>query len=146
DRRDLTDRLTPYNWLAVQQVEVDGVTVSIPRRCMHCDNPACVNLCPFGASEKRPTGAVVINEELCFGGAKCRDVCPWGIRQRQAGVGLYLKVAPQYVGGGVMYACDLCSRRLDQGRVPACVEACPRGAMEVGPKEAMRQEAYRRAA
>jgi len=33
--------------------------------------------------EKTAEGAVVIDHESCFGGAKCRSVCPWNIPQRQ---------------------------------------------------------------
>lgn len=42
-KRKITSSLTPYNWLFVQKVKVtvDGKEekVSVPRRCMHCDNP-----------------------------------------------------------------------------------------------------------
>ncbi|MBU4378899.1 MAG: 4Fe-4S dicluster domain-containing protein, partial [Proteobacteria bacterium] len=42
-RRDVDDRLTPYNWLSIQtaQVRYQGVdhVINIPRRCMHCVNP-----------------------------------------------------------------------------------------------------------
>jgi Fe-S-cluster-containing dehydrogenase component len=62
-------------------------------RCMHCDNPPCIRGCPFEALSKQPEGKTVIDHSICFGGAKCRDVCPWGIPQRQAGVGMYLKLA-----------------------------------------------------
>ncbi|MBI5444429.1 MAG: cytochrome b/b6 domain-containing protein [Deltaproteobacteria bacterium] len=62
-KRQVTDRLTPYNWLFVQTVEVPfegGLRkVSIPRRCMHCDNPACAKLCPFGAAKKTAEGPVL---------------------------------------------------------------------------------------
>lgn len=143
--RDATDRLTPYNWLYVETVEVDGVTVNVPRRCMHCDNPACANLCPFGANEKTAEGAVVIDHEACFGGAKCRSVCPWSIPQRQAGVGVYMDVLPGLVGGGVMYKCDMCADLLAQGQQPACVSACPTGAAHFGLKDEMRQLAEQRA-
>ncbi|HBT47535.1 MAG TPA: oxidoreductase [Peptococcaceae bacterium] len=149
EKQHVTDRLTPYNWTFVQEVEVEHggqrVTVYIPRRCMHCDNPPCAHLCPFSAQEKKPEGSVVIDPNVCFGGAKCREVCPWHIPQRQAGVGPYLKVAPKFAGGGVMYKCDLCYGRINRGGLPACVEACPRGALAFGPKEEMRQEAHRRA-
>lgn len=124
DKRDKTDTLTPYNWLFVQRINVDGKEINIPRRCMHCDNPPCVRGCPFGALTKQPEGNSVINDSLCFGGAKCRDVCPWGIPQRQAGVGLYLKLLPKFAGGGVMYKCDLCKDRIRNGQEPACVTAC----------------------
>ncbi|MCX8111369.1 MAG: 4Fe-4S dicluster domain-containing protein [Syntrophorhabdaceae bacterium] len=124
DKKGMINTLTPYNWIFVQKVTVDGKDIFIPRRCMHCDNPPCVRGCPFGALTKRPQGNSVINESLCFGGAKCRDVCPWHIPQRQAGVGIYLHILPKYAGGGVMYKCDLCKDRIEKGEEPACVVAC----------------------
>ncbi|MDN5346440.1 MAG: formate dehydrogenase iron-sulfur subunit [Clostridia bacterium] len=149
-KQDVTNRLTPYNWTFVQKVEVEyqgkKATVFIPRRCMHCDNPPCANLCPFSAQEKTPEGPVLIDPNACFGGAKCREVCPWQIPQRQAGVGLYLKIAPKLAGGGVMYKCDLCYSRISRGSLPACVEACPREAIAFGTKEEMRRKAHVRAA
>lgn len=123
-KKDVLDQLTPYNWTAVQRVQVEGEELFVPRRCMHCDNPPCANLCPFGALNQNPDSSVVINPDLCMGGAKCKAVCPWGIPQRQSGVGLYLKMQPMPAGGGVMYKCDLCHDRLQKGQVPACVEAC----------------------
>ena len=68
-----------------------------------------------------------------FGGAKCRDVCPWNIPQRQAGVGIYLKVEPKLAGGGVMYKCDFCADLIAQGKEPACSTECPKKAMLVLP-------------
>ncbi len=148
DKKELTTRLTPYNWTFVQTVSVEHngqtVQVSMPRRCMHCDNPPCATLCPFGAQNKMPEGPVLINKELCLGGAKCRDVCPWGIPARQAGVGLYMKIAPKYVGAGVMYKCDLCYDRIRSGGAPACVEACPKRAIQFGETKAMLEAAQAR--
>ncbi len=141
DKQGLVNRLTPYNWTYVQHLEVEHegrlVKVSVPRRCLHCDNPPCSSLCPFGVNEKMPEGPVVINPNGCFGGAKCRDVCPWNIPQRQAGVGLYKEVAPKYAGGGVMYKCDMCYDLIQKGKEPACVSACPNGALSFGPKKDM---------
>ncbi len=147
-KRGLTDRLTPYNWTFVQKVQVehDGRdhTLYLQRRCMHCDNPPCADLCPFSVLHKMPEGPVIIDHDLCFGGAKCRAVCPWGIPARQAGVGLYLKIVPTLAGGGVMYKCDLCYDRVKAGKIPACVEACPRNAIAFGKKEEMRALARER--
>lgn len=145
DKQNLTNRLTPYNWTYVQHLEVEHqgrkIKVNVPRRCMHCDNPPCAGLCPFGVNNKTPEGAVVIDTDGCFGGAKCRDVCPWGIPQRQAGVGLYKEIAPKYAGGGVMYKCDMCIDLIRQGKEPACVASCPNQAITFGPKEEMREYA-----
>lgn len=146
DARELRDRLTPYNWTFVEKAEVDGHVVNIPRKCMHCDNPPCAHLCPFSVKSKTSTGAVVINESGCMGGAKCRDVCAWSIPQRQAGVGLYMKLLPGIVGGGVMYKCDMCADVVENGGEPACVSACPTGAQQFGPKEEMKQLAEERTA
>jgi Fe-S-cluster-containing dehydrogenase component len=139
DKQHVFDRLTPYNWLFVQHVtvEIDNeeVEVSVPRRCMHCDNPPCVKLCPFGSNRKTAEGPVYIDETTCLGGAKCRDVCPWHIPQRQAGVGIYTQIDPLPAGGGVMYKCDLCRDRLAEGGTPACIEECPNNAMHIGTRE-----------
>lgn len=149
-KKEVTDRLTPYNPLFIQKaiLNVDGEekTVNIPRRCMHCDKPACALICPFSANHKSTTGAVVIDGSLCFGGAKCKTVCPWGIPQRQSGVGLYLDVAPELMGNGVMYKCDMCEDRIKAGEKPACVEACPKNAVVFGTKEEIYAEAEKRAA
>jgi len=123
-KKDLMNTLTPYNWTTIQKVEVEGENIFIPRRCMHCENPPCANLCPFGALNKYDDGSVVINHDLCLGGAKCKAVCPWHIPQRQSGVGIYLKLQPMPAGGGVMYKCDLCHHRIKKGLIPACLEAC----------------------
>ncbi len=148
--QDRTDRLTPYNWTFIEQVEVshDGIIemVSVPRRCMHCIDAPCQKLCPFGVISKTEQGAVKIDEFFCMGGAKCRDVCPWDIPQRQAGVGVYMHIAPDLAGGGVMYKCDMCSDLLAKGENPACQTSCPTGAIEFGPVDKMRQLAHEKAA
>lgn len=149
EEQDRIDRLTPYNWTYVENVEVkkNGVkkTVSVPRRCMHCLDAPCQKLCPFGVISKSEHGAVQIDEFFCMGGAKCRSVCPWEIPQRQAGVGLYMHIAPDLAGGGVMYKCDMCADLLEKGKKPACETACPNGAIEFGPYEEIRKKAYARA-
>ncbi|HPC46434.1 MAG TPA: 4Fe-4S dicluster domain-containing protein [Deltaproteobacteria bacterium] len=149
-KRGVKDRLTPYNYIFVQKAVLrrNGTheTVYIPRRCMHCDNPACATICPFSANHKFESGAVVIDKDICFGGAKCRDVCPWSIPQRQSGVGIYLHILPTLAGNGVMFKCDLCQDLLMEGKTPACIEACPQKAMLIGPREDIMAEAERRAA
>ncbi len=141
ERREVDDRLTPYNWLFIQHARVvrDGreIELTLPRRCMHCVNPPCVKLCPWGAAKQLPNGVARIDPEICLGGSKCKSVCPWDIPQRQTGVGLYLKLAPTFAGNGVMYKCDRCWERLAAGGLPACIEACPEGVQSIGPREAI---------
>ncbi len=136
DKKDVTNKFTPYNWIFVQQIEVNGRKISVPRRCMHCDNPPCAKICPFGIKHKTKEGPVYIDQSLCFGGAKCRTVCPWSVPQRQAGVGIYTyfqKYIP--AGGGVMFKCDLCRSRLQKDKQPFCIDACPKDAMQIGKRK-----------
>lgn len=129
-----TSRLTPYNWTFVESVALESKTLFIPRRCMHCDDPTCQKICPFGVIGKDSNNAVNIDEHFCFGGAKCRDVCPWQIPQRQAGVGIYLKLAPKLAGGGAMFKCDMCADLLTKNQKPACEQKCPQNAIVFAPK------------
>jgi len=149
EKREVTSRLTPYNWLFIQHAEGEHrgepFALDIPRRCMHCRNAPCSNLCPFGAAFKQDNGIVRIHSDVCMGGAKCKAVCPWHIPERQSGVGLHLDILPQYAGNGVMYKCDRCYHRVADGEVPACIEACPEGVQEIGPRERIIRKARARA-
>jgi len=138
--------LTPYNWLYVQTayVEADGeeIEVNIPRRCMHCINPPCVKLCPWGSARQLKSGISVIDPDICMGGSKCKAVCPWHIPERQTGVGLYLDILPSLAGNGVMYKCDRCYNRIAEGELPACIEACPEDVQQIGPRDEIIAKAH----
>lgn len=146
DKQDVTDRLTPYNWLFIQsaQVDVNGSSLefNIPRRCMHCENPPCVKLCPWGAAKQEANGLSRIDSDLCLGGSKCKSVCPWDVPQRQTGVGLYKDLLPAFAGNGVMYKCNRCFDRLNKGETPACIEVCPEGVQTIGLRSKIVQQAH----
>ena len=146
DKRDVTDRLTPYNWVFIQEatVEVAGKeeTYTFPRRCMHCQNPPCADLCPWGAARKLKNGITRIDSDICLGGQKCKVVCPWQIPEGQTGVGLYLDILPSFAGNGVMFKCDRCYDRIEKGELPACIEACPENVQKIGPRHEIIQEAH----
>jgi len=149
EKRDVRDRLTPYNWLYVQNATVNlngqATEVNVPRRCMHCTNPPCVKLCPWGAARQLDNGLSRIDADLCLGGSKCKAACPWDIPERQTGVGLYLDLLPSLAGNGVMYKCDRCYDRLAAGEAPACIEACPEGVQTIGPRDEIVAQAHVRA-
>ena len=104
---------------------------------MHCVNPPCVKLCPWGAARQYANGISRIDTDMCLGGSKCQNVCPWDIPQRQTGDGLYLKLLPSLAGNGIMNKCDRCYERVAQGAAPACIEACPEEVQTIGPREEM---------
>ncbi len=105
----------------------------IPRLCMHCKNPACVDVCPTGASYQREDGFVLVDHDKCVGCQSCVVACPYGARyfikenQGYFKVGLtpYENVGHTRHRPGVVEKCTFCVDRLEEGRKPACVRACP---------------------
>jgi Fe-S-cluster-containing dehydrogenase component len=113
---------TPLAQLGAQP----AMTLHFPRSCLHCETPACVTVCPTGASYKRAEdGIVLVDESRCIGCKLCSWACPYGARE-------YSEVE------GVMKKCTLCidriyNERLDEAeRQPACVQACPTRARHFG--------------
>ena len=103
-----------------------AMTVHFPRSCLHCETPACVTVCPTGASYKRAEdGIVLVDEDKCIGCKLCSWACPYGAREYSA-------------VEGVMKKCTLCvdriyNEQLDEiERQPACVQACPTRARHFG--------------
>lgn len=88
------------------------LAVSEPEQCHHCSEPACVRVCPTGASRQRPDGIVVVQESDCIGCRYCVVACPYDAR--------FLRE-----DRGVVEKCDFCAARVDRGGIPACVETCP---------------------
>lgn len=93
--------------------------------CMHCEQPACVDVCPTGAMSKDENGVVAINADMCIGCRYCSWACPYG--------------APQFNGvTGLMTKCNFCKDLVAEGQNPACVDACPMRALEFGELEELR--------
>ena len=101
-------------------------TVHFPKSCLHCETPACVTVCPTGASFKRAEdGIVLVNPDTCIGCKLCSWACPYGAREFDS-------------DEGVMKKCTLCIDRIynenmaEDERVPACVSTCPASARHFG--------------
>jgi formate dehydrogenase iron-sulfur subunit len=105
----------------------------VRQQCRHCVEPACVSACLVGAMRKTPEGPVVYDGDRCMGCRYCMMACPYEI--------------PRYDwAAAVPYVrkCTLCADRLAEGKVPACVEACPEQATIFGDRDALIAEAHRR--
>lgn len=100
--------------------------------CQHCENPACVKVCPVGATYKDPeTGVVRQDYDKCIGCRMCMSACPYnGVRSFNWEEPVYhldfatgdQDVAPHQKH--VVEKCTFCWHRLAKGLAPACVEAC----------------------
>lgn len=91
----------------------------LPQLCNHCNNPACVPVCPTGATFKREDGIVVVDNEICWGCGYCISACPYDKRYFNKRT----KTADK---------CNFCAQRVDEGLMPACVETCVGGARVFG--------------
>ncbi len=103
--------------------------VFLPRLCMHCENPPCVEVCPTGASYIDDDGGfVLVDENLCIGCGFCVEACPYDARylyekdDLDEGRKLFGSALPHHVVA--VDKCTFCVDRVHEGREPACVETC----------------------
>ena len=118
--RNCTVRRQPDNHFVLQQ-------------CRHCLEPACASACLVGAMQKTPEGPVVYDADKCIGCRYCLLACPFGIPRYE-----WDSAAP------VVHKCTMCYHRLQEGAIPACVEACPQQATVFGSRPHLLAEARRR--
>lgn len=98
--------------------------------CCHCAQPACISVCPADAiTKRREDGVVVVDRDKCHGKDLC-DLCLQACPYQ----------APQFRAepNAKMEMCNLCFDRLEQGKKPICVEACPMRALDAGPLQELR--------
>jgi molybdopterin-containing oxidoreductase family iron-sulfur binding subunit len=114
----------------------------LPTMCNHCAEPPCVTSCPTGASFQTAEGVVLVDPAQCIGCRQCMVACPYNARQFNFGQnpGYYPDMGPTAYEvtleakhrEGTVDKCDLCLDRVQQGLLPACVQACPAGARSFG--------------
>jgi len=101
-----------------------GFAQAFPVMCQHCEHPPCVDVCPTGASFKRPDGIVLVDKHICIGCRYCMMACPYKARSfiHEDTTG-QKSHAPR--GKGTVESCTLCVHKVDRGDgTTACAEAC----------------------
>ena len=110
------------NWRKVGELEAGEFPqtrkFSLSMACNHCLEPTCLSGCPTNAYVKLANGIVKHQADSCIGCQYCIWNCPYEVPvfnpQRR-----------------IVTKCDMCLPRLDAGLFPACVGACPTGAINV---------------
>jgi carbon-monoxide dehydrogenase iron sulfur subunit len=93
-------------------------SAAMPLQCQHCQDAPCILACPSEAIRRLDEDApVLIDAQRCIGCKFCLMVCPFGMIELSR-------------DGKAMIKCDLCVQRVEAGREPACVSACPTGALQ----------------
>ncbi len=86
--------------------------------CNHCIEPACLIGCPTNAYEKMDNGIVFHHDDICIGCQYCTWNCPYDV--------------PTYhEERHIVTKCHMCYDRIEAHQTPACVQACPEGAIEI---------------
>ncbi len=152
------DRKTNNSYIRVFEMEAGGIDFekgdatydhAVPRdgkyympvQCQQCENAPCVTARPIEATWQEPDGIVVVDYNWCIGCRYCEAACPYHARRfnwekpeipaeeinPDQGY-LSNRIRPQ----GVMEKCTFCLHRTREGKMPACLEACPTGARVFG--------------
>lgn len=86
--------------------------IRMPVICRHCGDAPCLRSCISGCLYRDEKGLVRRKKERCIGCWTCMMACPFGVITRDKEKHIAVK-------------CDRC-HKLD---IPACVNACPTGAL-----------------
>ena len=131
-------------WVRIRRIENPKARIISYFRasCQHCEDPACMKVCPAKAISKGAFGEVLVDSAKCIGCRMCFTACPYSAPQfnetkatsyfgdKQPLVERDLELWQQRVPGRAEH-CTLCSHRLAEGRLTACVEHCSTGALEL---------------
>ncbi len=96
--------------------------ISLSLACNHCTRPVCLTGCPAKAYTTDERGTVIHHAERCMGCRYCTLKCPYDAPKIN-------KVK------GYIEKCHFCYERAAEGLDPACVTACPTGALKITYRE-----------
>ncbi len=102
-----------------------GKPVFVKKQCNHCLEPACASACFVKAFAKSKEGAVTYDASVCVGCRYCMVACPFNIPTYEYDSAFSPRVVK----------CTMCYPRIIEGKLPGCVEACPKEALTFGKRE-----------
>ena len=131
---DNTEKLSATDWRHVLFIEQINKKRTGTRwlfssdSCKHCNDAACLNVCPVSAIERTDMGNVVVVLEKCVGTKHCNFACPYGV------INYSEKTRKSH-------KCTLCNDRIHNGLGTACAKACPTGSISFGEVEELKAKA-----
>ena len=109
-------------WRRVGEMEAgsfpDTLQLFNSMSCNHCIDPECLRGCPTNSYIKLDNGIVFHDDDVCIGCQYCTWNCPY-------------EVPVFNPDRGIVTKCHMCVDKLGAGQTPACVQACPGGAIEI---------------
>ncbi len=126
-----------------------GVRLTVPISCMHCENPACLQVCPTRATLQKD-GIVFVDAARCIGCGYCILACPYQARVIYRHYMDFEEIMSEQLPSidssriGTCTKCDFCRGRIrrvnsnglvpgtDADVTPACVINCSGQALSFG--------------
>jgi dimethyl sulfoxide reductase iron-sulfur subunit len=130
-----------FEWINVFEVtDKQGRQYFMPRPCMQCENAPCLRVCPVAATFRADDGVVLVDQDRCIGCRMCMAACPYGARTFNYSdppkpAHPFQKPTPEHPVPqikGTVGKCMFCVHRTEDGKLPACVEACGMQALWIG--------------
>lgn len=122
----------PVRWRKQEAYQYNNVFENLTMSCNHCEEPACMKACFYGAIKKRNNGIVYVDRDLCQGLQACIEACPFAAthiaedKQEPTKKDSWMIAHP-------MQKCKGCYERVEAGLgKPVCVDACPVRALDWG--------------
>ena len=122
---DAQRRTDEKTYTVVNKYATDKGSVFRKIQCNHCLEPACASACFVRAFKKEPSGAVTYDASVCVGCRYCMVACPFSIPAYEYDEPITPRVMK----------CTMCAPRLAEGKLPGCVERCPKEALTFGPRD-----------
>ncbi|MBU1112551.1 MAG: 4Fe-4S dicluster domain-containing protein [Candidatus Omnitrophica bacterium] len=100
--------------------------------CRRCDEPHCVNSCPYEALEQQKENDKLLTRHnmRCVSCKSCSYACPYGA------------IYPEHVPY-LNHNCDFCLNRRNEATEPLCIKSCSHGALKlVGPDVELNENTF----
>ena len=129
---DITNGERPLRYM--YQMETKGNdggwhVIYMSAACMHCSDCTAMIVCPKHCfSRDTETGFIQLNNTECIHCGRCVRACTFG--------------AVQQYSDKSIHKCDGCIERVKFGLKPACIHACPTGALCLLPDDQKLQEEH----
>ena len=128
-------------WIDVfTMTDSSGSQYHMPRPCMQCENPPCLDVCPVHATWRTDQGMVLVNQDRCIGCRMCMAACPYQARYFNWDSGVAYPTEPVAPTSafpvpqreGTVGKCTFCVGNLNNGLLSECAAGCPMGVIYTG--------------
>ncbi len=127
-------KLSAKTWNHVVFFPIDRSSAERPiwtimhKKCFHCANANCLNVCPEKAIYKKDDWTV-IDQDKCIGCGACVNACVYKVPELSE-IDYVNDAGQRILKRAKSHKCNACT--LNEREIPACVSVCPSGSLSFG--------------